>query len=119
MAARLDGLLIYTPKIDETAAFYSDHFGYSVRRSPGDRIVKLVPHGPGATILLHAASKGQRAGQTQVKLVFTVADVAAFCAEAAERGLASGPIHAADGYAFANLKDPSGNSVQVSSRPRG
>lgn len=51
-----------------------------------------------------------------MKLVFDVKDVAAFCEAASRNGLTFGKIHQADGYVFANTKDPSGNSVQVSSR---
>jgi hypothetical protein len=48
--------------------------------------------------------------------MFDVEDVETFCATAKENGLNFGTIHRADGYVFANAKDPSGNSVQVSSR---
>ena len=51
-----------------------------------------------------------------MKLVFDVADVAAFRAEAERNGLVFGPIHQADGYVFSNAKNPSGNPVQASSR---
>ena len=58
----------------------------------------------------------QGAGQSQVKLVFDVEDVAAFRAEAETGGLVFGPIHQADGYDFSNARDPAGNPVQISSR---
>jgi len=51
-----------------------------------------------------------------VKLVFDVPDVDAFRRTARAKGLIFGKVHKADGYAFANAKDPSKNSVQVSSR---
>jgi hypothetical protein len=67
--------------------------------------------------MLHPAAKGQRAGgQTAVKLVFDVEDVEAFCARCAENGLRFGVIHKADGYVFANAKDPCQNAISVSSR---
>ena len=66
--------------------------------------------------MLHPTGKGRKMGQTLVKLVFDVEDVPAFCARALEQGLAFGPIHQADGYCFPNAKDPTGNSVSVSSR---
>ena len=47
-----------------------------------------------------------------VKLVFDVQDVGAFAAA----NPAYGKVHKVPGYEFANAKDPSGNSVQVSSR---
>ena len=58
-----------------------------------------------------------RQGQAQAKLAFRVADVAAFVADAAAQGVVFGTIHDGGGYAFANAKDPAGNSVQVTSRP--
>lgn len=116
MAAPLGRILIYTRKIPEMVAFYSRHFGFEMHRSEGDRIVELRPSGPGATILLHPSGKTQKQGQTLIKLVFDVADVEDFCKTAAENGLQFGSIHRVEGYCFANAKDPSGNSVSISSR---
>ncbi|MDW3223776.1 MAG: VOC family protein [Paracoccaceae bacterium] len=112
----LDSLILYTRKMEEMAAFYTAHFGYIRHDQPGDRIVELRPSSDGITLLLHAAAKGARQGQASVKLVFTVVDVPGFCAQAAEQGLSFGTLHRAQGYVFANAKDPSGNSVSVSGR---
>jgi len=112
---RLGRLVLYTARLEEVAAFYTRHFGYRRHDDPADRITELR-HPTGPALLLHPAAKGQRAGHSAVKLVFDTPDVAAFCAEAADRGLDFGPVHAAQGYSFANAKDPAGNSVQVSSR---
>lgn len=112
----LNRLVIYAKNVDETAQFYEKHFRFKATRLPGDRIVELVAHDGGANIMLHAAAKGQRSGQSTVKLVFDVEDVQAFCAQSAKAGLAFGPIHTAGGYLFANAKDPCQNSIQVSSR---
>ena len=116
MTAPLGRIVIYTGKIEQMAAFYATHFGFSVSRAEGDRIVELKPPGAGAAILLHPASARQKEGQVLVKLVFDVADVAAFREAAGRRGLSFGRIHRADGYVFANAKDPAGNSVQISGR---
>ena len=116
MPSPLGRLIIYTKKIDAMVEFYCGHFGYEAIRIDGDRIVELRPSGGGASILLHPASKGQREGQSLVKLVFDVEDVFAFCERARQAGLTFGKIHQADGYCFANAKDPSNNSVSVSSR---
>ena len=97
-------------------AFYVHHFGYTARQKEGDRIVELVPAHGGAAIMLHPAGQRQKMGQPLVKLVFDVRDVVAFCENAAQNGLIFSRPHQADGYVFANAKDPSGNSVQVSSR---
>jgi predicted enzyme related to lactoylglutathione lyase len=116
MSPLLGRLVIYTAKIDRMAEFYARHFGYSIMRSPTDRIVELRPTGSGIALLLHPAASGQKEGQVLVKLVFDVKDVPEFCAAARKKGLNFGKVHQADGYAFANAKDPSKNSVQVSSR---
>ncbi|RVT85691.1 VOC family protein [Rhodobacteraceae bacterium CCMM004] len=116
MAPVLGRVVIYTGKIDEMAEFYSRHFGFSIVRSETDRIVELKPRVAGLTILLHPAASKQREGQVLVKLVFDVEDVDAFCTSARAGGLDFGKVHHVEGYAFANAKDPSKNSIQVSSR---
>lgn len=112
----LNRLVIYAKDIEETARFYEMHFGFRAMRHPGDRIVELMAQEGGANIMLHPAAKGQKNGQSIVKLVFDVEDVEAFCRQARENGLDFGPIHKADGYVFANAKDPCQNSISVSSR---
>lgn len=116
MEPTLGRLVIYTKRVDDLSAFYCAHFGYAERRRDGDRIVELHPPTGGMALLLHPASKGQKEGQSLVKLVFDVPDVPAFCQAAKARGLVFGAIHKADGYSFANAKDPAKNSIQVSSR---
>lgn len=114
MSPPLGRLVIYTKKLDEMAAFYCRHFGYTRHDRPGDRIVELT--GPGIPLMLHPAGARQKEGQPLVKLVFDTPDVTAFCEKAAANGLTFGKEHKADGYTFANAKDPGGNSIQVSSR---
>ncbi|PWK61412.1 VOC family protein [Roseicyclus mahoneyensis] len=117
MSPPLGRILLYTRQIDEMAAFYATHFGYAAHTRPGDRITELRPPATGGvTLMLHPLGKGQKAGQVLVKLVFDVADVPAFCQAAAAKGLIFGKIHDADGYHFANARDPAQNPVQVSSR---
>lgn len=113
---QLGRIIIYTKKLEEVAAFYCKYFGYEMLRLDGDRIVELVAPETGANIMLHPMSQGRKEGQTLVKLVFDVEDVDAFCAKSKERGLEFGTIHQADGYSFANTKDPAKNSISVSSR---
>ena len=112
----LGRIIIYARKMDDVAAFYCRHFGFTAQQREGDRIIELTPAGTGMTLLLHPAAKGQKEGQSVVKLVFDVEDVEAFRLEAAAKGLHFGPVHQADGYAFANAKDPANNSVSISSR---
>ena len=116
MVSPLGRLVIYTKKIDAMSDFYCRHFGFTEIRTEGDRIIELRPQYGGASLLLHPASRKQQEGQVLVKLVFDVEDVPAFCEAAAAGGLHFGKVHQVDGYAFANAKDPSNNSIQVSSR---
>lgn len=113
---QLGRLIIYTRKMDDMIAFYCTHFGYRTHQRPNDRITELASDSGGAALLLHPASKGQKIGQALVKLVFDVRDVAATRDGLIQAGLDVGPIHDGGGYCFANLKDPSGNSVCLSSR---
>lgn len=97
-------------------AFYCRHFDFEALRLEGDRIVELVSQAAGMNILLHPMPTGRKEGQTLIKLVFDVEDVEEFCINAKEQGLVFGTIHRADGYCFANAKDPAKNTVSVSSR---
>lgn len=116
MTPPLGRIIIYTSKTEAMVQFYCRYFGFEVHPRDNDRIVELRAVRNGISILLHPAAKGQKMGQSLIKMVFDVADVDAFCRDAKARGLAFGPIHHADGYAFANAKDPASNSVSVSSR---
>ena len=98
------------------ADFYVRHFSFLMAIDGDGRIVELMPHDQGASVMLHLAAKSQKSGQNSVKLIFDVADVDEFVAKALSNGLKFGPVHHADGYVFANAKDPDGNPVQVSSR---
>ena len=112
----LNRLILYARDVEGTVAFYEKYFGFQVLRLPGDRIVELVALRGGANILVHAAAKGVRTGQVTIKLVFDVEDVPGFCARSAGNGLMFSAAHLADGYSYANAKDPCGNIIQVSSR---
>lgn len=109
-------IIIYTRKMQEMAEFYARFFGYEAVTRDGDRIVELRPRAGGLTLLLHPASKGQKEGQSLVKLLFDVKDVEACRDKLKQRGLDVGPIHEAEGYQFANTKDPSKNTISISSR---
>ncbi|WP_132592184.1 VOC family protein [Rhizobium sp. BK068] len=109
-------LIIYASNVEVTARFYERFFGFKANREPGDRIVELVSPNGGGIIMLHPAARGQRRGQSIVKLVFDIEDVEAFCLQCARDGLTFGPIHIAEGYKFANAKDPCENSISISSR---
>jgi predicted enzyme related to lactoylglutathione lyase len=116
MAPVVNRIVIYTKKLPEMVDFYTRHFGYESHQQDGDRIVELRPKSTGLILMLHAAGKGQKEGQSLVKLVFDVEEVERFCDAARKSGLELGPIHLVDGYVFANGRDPSSNPISVSSR---
>ncbi|AYG60506.1 VOC family protein [Rhizobium jaguaris] len=112
----LGRLILYARDVEATIAFYEKHFGFKPLRQDGDRIVELLAPDGGANLMIHPAAKTQKMGQSLVKLVFDVEHVEAFRAKCANVGLEFGPLHQADGYMFANAKDPCGNSISISSR---
>ena len=116
MPVTCNPVVIYTRKIDEMIRFYGDLFVYRAIRHEGDRIVELRPATDGLILMLHPADKGQKEGQSLIKLVFDVKNVEIFHKQLVAHGIDIGPIHQADGYQFANMKDPAGNSVSISSR---
>lgn len=116
MNTPLGTIVIYARDMQKTAAFYSTHFGFDTTGEVLEGLIELRAVHGGASILIHQAAKSVRLGQVGVKLSFHVKDVAAFAAEAAGRGLRFGAIHHANGYEFANAKDPDNNSVSISSR---
>ena len=109
-------IVLYAQDVEKTVRFYEKYLDFEPSTTPDDRIVELVNLKGGVSLMVHQAAKGQRDGQSIVKLVFDVEDVAAFCDRCAERGLKFGSIHVANGYLFANAKDPCNNSISVSSR---
>ena len=98
------------------AAFYVRHFSFEAKPDNDGRMINLVPKEGGALITLHPAAKSQRMGQVLVKLVFDVRDVSDFKTDAGQQGPKFGAIWKADGYEFANAKDPDCNSISISSR---
>lgn len=116
MPLALNRLILYARDVEATVAFYEKHFEFKALRLPGDRIVELVAQGGGANIMVHAAARSVKTSQAAVKLVFDVQDVSGFCEKSARGGLVFSAEHAAQGYSYANAKDPCGNNIQVSSR---
>lgn len=112
----LGRITIYTRKMPEMIAFYGRHFGFEPLEREGDRITELRHPDGGASIMLHAAAKSQKIGQVLVKLIMDVPDVEATRARLISEGVKVGSIWDGGGYQFANMKDPSGNPVSISSR---
>lgn len=112
----LGTIMVYARDMQRSAAFYGTHFGLQTTGEVVEGLIELKAPDGGASILIHQAAKSVKLGQAGVKLCFHVHDVEAFKANALVRGLAFGPTHQANGYAFANVKDPDGNAVSISSR---
>ena len=112
-------MILYVKDIEKVAIFYQTLFGMKRIESEERGWLELESPGGGCRIALHQASKAQKSGAA-VKLVFGVEDVPAFKEAAAARGLKFGPVHVVvrngSGHAFANAKDPAGNSISISSR---
>lgn len=116
MHPSLNTVLIYARNPVKTAAFYRTYFGFVGHEQPVEGLLELTSPTSGLTILIHQAAKSVKLGQAGVKLVFSVEDIEAFKQRSQETGLLFGSTHQANGYAFANAKDPDGNSVSISSR---
>ena len=116
MTPILARILLYVTDIDATVDFYTCHFGFRLAPATDDGITELLSPDGGMIVMLHRAAKSQKIGQSCVKLVFNVEDVVGFCAQARVDGLDFGVVHHAQGYCFANARDPSHNPISVSSR---
>lgn len=116
MHAVLNTIMIYAKDMKRTAAFYQEHFGLQTTGNVIEGLIELTSQPSGTTLLIHQAAKSLKLGQASVKLVFSVQDVEGFKIQSAERGLVFGSTHQANGYAFANAKDPDKNTVSISSR---
>ncbi|MBP0598113.1 VOC family protein [Herbaspirillum sp. LeCh32-8] len=112
----LNTILLYARDPAASADFYRRHFGFETSGEMVEGLIELNSPQSGAQLLIHQAAKSVRQGQAVVKLMFSVPDVEAFKAQCAQQGLAFGSTHQANGYCFANAKDPDGNSVAISSR---
>lgn len=116
MEAIFNNIVIYARDMHASAEFYRRHFGFETSGEIVEGLISLQSRHGGADILIHQAAKSLKLGQAAIKLSFAVRDVEAFKANAASQGLVFGSTHQANGYAFANAKDPDNNSVSISSR---
>lgn len=116
MPAILNTILIYARDMHASAEFYRKYFGMQTTGEISEGLIELNSAGAGINILIHQAAKSLKLGQAGVKLMFSIEDVEDFKAQAAKQGLMFGSTHQANGYSFANAKDPDGNSVGISSR---
>ncbi len=108
-------VILYVKDIPKVAAFYQRFFGLEPLPGATEGWVELAGPSSGCAIALHQAAKSQKSGAA-MKIVFAVKDVPAFVRECESKGLHFGTIHHAEGFEFANAKDPAWNSISVSSR---
>ena len=116
MDAIFDSVTIYARDVQKTADFYRKFFGFVGSSEVVEGLILLTSPNGGAGITILQAAKSVRLGQVGVKLSFAVRDVEAFKLESERHGLKFGSTHLANGYSFANAKDPDKNSVSISSR---
>ena len=101
--------------MQKIADFYSKHFGFiqDLAELPG--IIRLNSPSGVCSLALLQASKGQKIGQSCIKIVFDVEDIEGFKKVSMKQGLKFGATHQCDGYAYANARDPAKNPIQISS----
>ncbi len=116
MQTSLNTILLYAKNMQATAEFYQKHFGFISTGEVVEGLIELKSQHGGANILIHQAAKSVKLGQVGVKLMFDVEDIERFKQESAAHGLEFGSTHQANGYSFANAKDPDKNPVMISSR---
>ena len=116
MDAIFDSVTIYARDVQKTADFYRRFFGFLGSGEVVEGLILLTSPNGGAGITILQAAKSVKLGQVGVKLSFAVRDVEVFKLESERRGLNFGSTHLANGYSFANAKDPDKNSVSISSR---
>lgn len=116
MPIPLNTILIYAKNMKATAEFYQKYFGFVSTGAVVEGLIELTSAHGGANILIHQAAKSIKLGQVGVKLMFDVEDIETFKKEAAAQGLKFGSTHQANGYSFANAKDPDKNPITISSR---
>ena len=115
MATSIVRIILYVQEIPKVARFYERYFGMRSLPSDNKAWLELASDGGGCIIALHQASRAQKGGAA-MKIVFGVEDVKSFVLACEKDGLKFGPVHDVGELHFANVKDPAGNSVQVSNR---
>jgi len=108
-------IALYVRDMPKIAAFYEKHFGFTSTVSENNDKITLAPPLGGCAIVILQASKGHKIGQSCIKIIFDVHDVAAFKSKKGKEGLIFGAIHSGPGYEFANARDPAKNLIQISS----
>lgn len=116
MIPAIHRITLYARDMQATSAFYQRYFGFEALIDEVGGMIELTSPAGGLAIFIHQAGKTVKLGHAGIKLVFDVQDIEGFKRESAERGLVFGSTHQAQGYSFANAKDPDKNSLSISSR---
>ena len=109
-------ILLYVREPQKIADFYIKHFGFVRAPQSHADLIEIGSANGTFSLLLHAASKGHRIGQSCIKIVFDVDDIEGFKRQAARKGLRFGMTYKGTGYEFANARDPAKNPIQISRR---
>lgn len=115
MPLSLNRIIIYAKDMQKMAVFYEKHFAFESNHLKDEKEIELNPLNGGMQIIILQADKSTKRGQVIMKLVFDVEDIEGFVAKAKLEGL-DFKLHKANGYFYANAKDPEKNNVQVSAR---
>ena len=108
-------VILYVKDLPRVAQFYQKHFGMKPLPSEDAGWLELESGSGSCNIALHRAASTQKSGAA-IKVVFGVSNVRQFMKEREAEGLKFGPLHNTGTFEFANIKDPAGNSIQISSR---
>jgi catechol 2,3-dioxygenase-like lactoylglutathione lyase family enzyme len=115
MTAQISRIILFVRDVPGVAAFYQRHFGLQPIDSDEDGWLELAA--VGCNLALHRATTTSRErGRSSAKIVFAVSNVHIAKEDLAKGGLKFGKVHEANGFAFANARDPEGNPIQISSR---
>ncbi|MEO7108027.1 MAG: VOC family protein, partial [Rhodoferax sp.] len=109
MTPTLNVIVLYAKDMQKTAQFYQQYFGFVSTGQVVEGLIDLKSPYGGASLLIHQAAKSVKLGQAGVKLMFDVEDIDGFKKKSAALGLEFGSTHVANGYSFANAKDPDKN----------
>lgn len=115
-APAVSRVLLYVHDLEGVADFYCTYFGFTRKPQKHHDLIEIVAADGKFSLLLHQATKGNKKGQSCIKLVFDVEDIEGFKREAAQKGLKFGVTHKGEGYEFANARDPAKNPIQISRR---
>lgn len=110
--------MIYARDVEKTSTFYERYFDLRRIDEYDSEMVTLIDSNGEEKIRIHKAGKAVKMGQAAIKLIFEVSDVDKFKIKSLAKGLEFGATHQGPGYQFANVKDPNGNGVQITTRKK-